>query len=396
MAEKSSPPAAIAGRMENSPLPELLTYAFNQSFSGTLVLESDEHGKSAISFSQGEVAHAFAAGQEETFANQALSAAGLPLDFLAAARQSASGTPLDVFTLVEGQRLLPPDRVEFARERFVESQALSLTRLPGHTVYGFFEGLDYLSASPGPLEPLEPLLLIFQAILLEPAVQRCRRLLDPFKRDRMSLSPSARLHEAHFDGSERAVISRLNGAPHSFEDLRLLNLTTEDRLVALIYTLRATRQVAATDTRDSRVPRTVSSQALKAVSPSERTSEADASQRTRRLSEAEAKRLWDERTMEAKALEAWASAEGDHRKLRRALAVVDQAAKTFPRNAQIRYYRGCLHKQANDVDQAMNEFRRVLDLDPENLEALRELEVLNRRAREGAKKGMFGLLRKKR
>ena len=393
MSENSSPAAAIAGRMENSPLPELLTYAFNQSFSGTLVLESDEHGKSAISFNQGSVAHAFAAGQEETFANQALSAAGLPLDLLSAARHSASGAPLDVFTLVEGQRLLQPERIEFARARFVESQTLSLTRLPGHTVYGFFEGLDYLSASPGPLEPLEPLLLIFQAILLEPAVKRCRHLLDPFKRDRMSLSPSARLHDAHFDASERSVISRLSGAPHSFEDLRLLNLTSEDRLVAL----RATGQVAATaETRDSRVPRTVSSQALKAVTPSERSNDADGSQRRGKLSEAEAKRLWDERAAEAKALEAWASAEGDHRKLKRALAIVDQAAKSFPRNAQIRYYRGCLHKQANDVDQAMSEFRRVLDLDPENLEALRELEVLNRRARAGAKKGMFGLLRKKR
>jgi cytochrome c-type biogenesis protein CcmH/NrfG len=76
--------------------------------------------------------------------------------------------------------------------------------------------------------------------------------------------------------------------------------------------------------------------------------------------------------------------------------MVDRAAQAFPRNAQIRYYRGCLHKQANNVGQAMAEFRRVLDLDPENLEALREIELLNRRASTVQRKSVFGLLRKKR
>jgi tetratricopeptide (TPR) repeat protein len=239
--------------------------------------------------------------------------------------------------------------------------------------------------------------LIFQAILIEPAVDRCRRLLDPFRHDRLNLAVTARPQDAHFDATERAVISRLDESPHSFEALRLLNLTSLDRLVALVYTLRATRQVAASGFRDSRVPRTASSQGLRSVSPDERLSLPSSGAPGRdRHKESQAKRLWDERTMEARALEAWASAEGDDRQLKKALVIVDRAAKSFPRNAQIRYYRGCLHKQANDVEQAMTEFRRVLDLDPENLEAMRELEVLNRRANAAAKKSVFGLLRRKR
>jgi tetratricopeptide (TPR) repeat protein len=235
--------------------------------------------------------------------------------------------------------------------------------------------------------------------LLEPAIQRCRKMLEPFRHDRLTISQESRAASAHFDASERSVVARLSAAPHSFEELRLLNLTSIERLVALTHALRLTKQVTPTNTRDSRVPRAASSQALRAVNATQRRSSSpaptDDAEGKRRLDPAAQRRLWQERTAESKSLEAWALAEGDSRQLSRALAVVERAAKAYPKNAQIRFYCACLHKQARDVNRAMNEFRLVLDLEPDNMEAQRELSLLRRNS-ESAKRGMFGRLRKKR
>jgi tetratricopeptide (TPR) repeat protein len=116
-----------------------------------------------------------------------------------------------------------------------------------------------------------------------------------------------------------------------------------------------------------------------------------------RYSDAQQKRYWQEQTAESKALEAWANAEsGDPIALKKAVYIVEKAIEFFPNNPQIRFYAGCLYRRAQHLDRAATEFRRVLSLDPHNLEAKRELESIGRQSLPPPSKSVFGRLLKKR
>ena len=97
---------AVAGRLDNSPLPELLAYALNHEFTGALVLESVDQARSGIHFEAGAVSRARAAGAEQALAREALAEAKLPEEDLVLAAHFARESRRDIFTAVEHLALL--------------------------------------------------------------------------------------------------------------------------------------------------------------------------------------------------------------------------------------------------------------------------------------------------
>lgn len=414
----------IAGRLDSSPIPELLAYAHNQQFDGSVVLQSESRHRSGIWFAGGQVLRARAAGLDQTLARQVLEGSGLTEADLVIASRYAQQASHDVFTAVEQLGLLTPDALEAARSAFVERQVRALGGLPGDTVFGFFPGLDTLKKSPGPLQPLASFDLIVSCLLEEPSLDRCRDQLEPIKNERLKPTGSVGIRPGSTVARVRPVIDRLKRAPHSVEELRLLNLVPERELVACVYALRLTRLVAREGSAvnrgswQSRVPRRNSSEAFR-LDPNEtinRTgmrerretlpavalpaSELDAApQRSTlppSLSPSARQRQWQEQNAESKALEAWALAEGgDPVQIKKALVVVEKAVEFFPNNAQIRFYAGCLYRLVRQHEQAARAFRKVLTLDPDHSEAQRELDLLGKRSAPPSPKGMFGRLRRK-
>jgi len=406
----------------------LLAYAFNRHFTGALVLELAGRSRSGVFFEAGGVSRARAADMEQSLARQVLEESELSNESLVTAARFARESGRDVFTAVDHLALLPPARLEQAKAAFVERQVQALTALPPDTAYGFFPELDTLKKLPGPSKPLATLNLIVTCILREPSIERCRRHLEPFKNERLVLMEHGSLDLGSLVSSARTVCARLMRAPHSLEDLRLLNLVEEHELIACIYALRLTRRVvregnaSSRPSWPSRVPRSISSQALRAAStvggagaaqgqnprdtlpevgytPSPSLpplSESEAPKR--RLTKAEQNRYWQEQNAESKTLEAWAMAEGgDATQIEKATFVVEKAVKFFPANPRIRFYAGCVYQRAGRLDEAAAEFRRVLSIDPDNTEAKRELELLTRRSGgPPPPKGVFGRLLKKR
>ena len=57
--------------------------------------------------------------------------------------------------------------------------------------------------------------------------------------------------------------------------------------------------------------------------------------------------------------------------------------ETFPEEAQIYYYLGVLYKALGKEKQARGCFRKVTDLSPNHVEALRELRLMRMRAERG-------------
>src|SRR5688572_5151974 len=275
----SDPPGAdptkdptIAGRLDASPIPELLAYAFNQQFYGSVVLQSEHQARSGILFGGGHVLRARAAGMDQALARQVLEGSGLTEADLIQASRFAQQEGRDVFTAVEQLGLLSAETLESARSAFVERQVRALGSLPGETVFGFFPELDTLKKSPGPVQPLVSFDLIVACLLEEPSLDRCRDQLEPIKNERLKPVGTVGVKPGSSVARVRPVIDRIKRAPHSLEELRLLNLVPERDLVACVYALRLTRLVVREGSVSGRpswpVPRRHSSQAFR-IDPNE-------------------------------------------------------------------------------------------------------------------------------
>ena len=60
------------------------------------------------------------------------------------------------------------------------------------------------------------------------------------------------------------------------------------------------------------------------------------------------------------------------------------------------YFMGQLHKACDQEQQALKMFRKVLDLQPEHVEAAREVRLIGmRKAKDGKAGGMFGFGKKR-
>src|SRR5690606_28704423 len=89
---------AVAGRLHNSPLPELLAYAFNHQFTGAIVLENPGKPRSGLFLKSGGVCRARAADMEQTLARHVLQKAEVTDQQLVRAAQVARGSQCDIFT----------------------------------------------------------------------------------------------------------------------------------------------------------------------------------------------------------------------------------------------------------------------------------------------------------
>ena len=65
-----------------------------------------------------------------------------------------------------------------------------------------------------------------------------------------------------------------------------------------------------------------------------------------------------------------------------AIAVYDELLQASNRDAELSYWRGMAHWQLNHTDQALQDFRRVIELEPTNFEACRSADrILSRQRR---------------
>lgn len=94
----------------------------------------------------------------------------------------------------------------------------------------------------------------------------------------------------------------------------------------------------------------------------------------------------DEPALESAALGAWMRAVDDPACRRKALKIVERACDSFPNNPRILFYLGCLLALNQRHEEAEATMRRVLDFDPEHIEAQRELAKLKKQNDEGGKK----------
>lgn len=425
----------VAGRLADSPVVELLGYAYNQRFAGELELRCDTGETLRIAFLEGRVDAVTAPSIAEASQRHALEG-HLPPETLQFAQEHARAQGGDLLTAVETLQLLPPETRHLIRAECVTSQIVALCRLRGDTSYTFHSG-----GTPGTERPLalslDPLALIVSCILAEPALERARRSVQAFQEAPLTLVSGHEFDAGELRGASRSCVKRLQARPHSFNELEQLHAGAKDEVTALVYALLLTGAVALRTgpsehprpMHASHVPRSISSHGVRAVGPepqvdprrppttraggyaavgeSERVpvpqgprafrkqpsrppktaperlaSERGTAQPPRQTAAGEGGRratVSQECEAEAKVVNAWMMGEADRSFLEKARVFSGKVVKLFPKNPRIRFCFACLERRAGNYDSAIREFARVLELEPGNIDARNELDQLMQR-----------------
>lgn len=370
---------SLQGRLLDHPLAELLAFAVNNGLSGTLILEPPGHRATRIGFKAGRVFRAQSPEDDSTAMLDALELL-LPPESLEFAQTHAREHGVHLFTAVERLALLPAESLELSRRAFLKRQVETAGRLPEGTSFCFVGEQADLSQFPGPAEPLEPVSLVVSSLLSHRhGLSRAREHIDPFKHDKLSLSPKAPIEKSAFTGAMRAIVTRLERTPESLWELRQSRQLPDDELMALIAALWLTGNLISPRSRISSPARDshVAPPATSAVPPRKSfvrpTAGKPQTSAGRGAREQQAKEL----EAEAKVFEAWLKCEADPSRAERTSTLIDRVVNLFPRNPRIRYYNGCVHKLANRPERAAEEFQRVLVLEPGHHDARRELGLLN-------------------
>ncbi len=385
-----------SGLISDSPLVELLGYAFNRRFSGRLVLNSSSADSIGLGFEDGRIISALLPTDSDGRREQAALESYLPPEALMFTAQHANTHGLDLFSAVESLVLLPSESVQLARADFIKRVVLDSCLTPPDTRYAFFPGSAQLAGAVSVHTPPDPLGLILSCIQTEPALERARRSVRAFAHERLSLSERMPIEDRGLSAPCRAWLARLERAPCSYVDLLRLNPAAGDQLVALLYALlimglvrmRTGPSEQPRPVHQSRIPRSISSQAVRAVShATDRPApEPGASVRSPgprepdpQSPEAARKRTEQECAAEAKVVQAWMLGEADRTYLERSRLFVGKVVQLFPHNPRIRFCFASLLKRAHELESAIEEFELVLQMDPTNIDAKNELEQLLRR-----------------
>lgn len=400
----------VAGELNDSPLVELLAYAFNQRFTGVLALQAPGAEKLGVGFEAGRVNAVRAPALNDACQARALEA-HLPPETIGFAQDHARLQRCDLLSAVEALQLLPTETRRLVRAEGITEQLVALCRLRQDSSFAFIPG----AACDGGTRlerSLDPLALITTCILAEPAIERARRSVDAFRDDALSLVPTHAIDPAELRGVSRGCLRRLAERPYTFSELRRVQPGTDDETVAFVYALFLTGQVALRTgpserprpMHHSHVPRHNSSHGMRVpmvehLGPTapRRRRQPNTRPRTapkqeprstmhpppaghRPLSRAEmldAKtRAQQEAQAEAKVANAWMMGEADHTFLEKARVFTGKVVQLFPENPRIRYCFACLQRRAGRTDAAIREFARVLEVDPGHVDAKSDLDQL--------------------
>lgn len=400
-----------AGRIASADLVLLLAKALEVRFTGTLNVQSQSLGRSTFLFEAG-APEAVRAPRQGRLVSSELSDVLPPeqIDFL---QKHAAAHGVDELTALGHLHLLPELTLRRLREHCLLRALSELVEAPVALDYRFTKekekSNDFVRA------PLDPL-LCFATVLAK------GRDLTSYKQAVTSirqaiLKPVGTALPTELPAVTRQVLLALRREPVSFETMRLRRIAPEEALIASIWALlatgglRAEPKTSALPPKSSAVP--PKSSALPPTAsvlpphsqraPSTRVPPAS-TVRPRAITEAQSplysmpvrtsqvptrapgpsteapasSRGGEEMSVESASFDAWTRAVADPRCSDRALRVAERAAARFPKNPRILFYLGVLQVKCGLGQEGEQTLRRVLKLDPEHIEAQKELHAVQR------------------
>jgi curved DNA-binding protein CbpA len=234
---------SVTGTLGKSPILHLLVSALEHVSSGTLVIETPAGARSALGFNQGIPTKFKAAEPVERFGSVLVT-----FGWLDESASEKSFGEASVCGMLHGEYLvkkgiLSADVVALGlRCQMLRKLSWACTLDPS-SVYGLYDGQDFLARWAGVGTPLSPLRAAWQLAREMPESATLLDLVGRFESQAMRFHPRAALDKFGFDTAERAVLDLLKARPQTLTDLTRLNVLPLPILHRAIYVLALTRQL---------------------------------------------------------------------------------------------------------------------------------------------------------
>jgi tetratricopeptide (TPR) repeat protein len=437
----------VIGHLHAASIAELLVTALTRQLTGSLVLETPAHEKSAIVLRAGHVIKLRTATLMEPLGGLLLAGGLVDAATLATGLLRARQEKVRLGASLLSMKAVRAEHLEAMLGEQLARRISWLSRLPSTSAFGFYADVDWLAEQPE--SAADPWALIWRsvrdALELQP---RQRALLAGLESQPLRVTASAQVDRLGLNAAEQALVQGLREHTESLP-LSLRRATLDpDRLERLLYVLVLTGQLESALAPDPapeawrglepmshltrQKPHAEQASAEPTPAPvralEDRIEQAlDRATRARRVQERakhalEATRAFqaaeecvrrqqferaqdfarqaseaDAMNAEYLALHAWLRMHGGELSQPAAaaqiLAALDRAVSKERSNTRIRFYRAQVLKQLGRHEDAFKDFRFVARQEPSHLDALREVRLHLMRSRKRQKSsGVFSRL----
>ena len=237
----SDPRPTATSRISSTPIPKLLVHATQRSLTGTVVLETPNHEKSAIYFEKGAPAKVMT-GARVHFLGECLRDLGLIDEALyrQTLNQAVQERRLHGQVLVGAGKLTRQDLLLGLREQIRRKIVRLAEQLPGDTVAGYYDGQNLLERWGGAEStPVASLLLVWPCLRNSPDHADIDQILAKLEGRILRLQRSAQVNSLKLSRDEQAVVDVIRAKPQSMPEL--LDLGFDEGLIRrLVYAFAIT------------------------------------------------------------------------------------------------------------------------------------------------------------
>ena len=237
-----SAPSAT-GTLERSPFLHLLVSALEHESTGTLVVESPDGSRSALLLDRG-IPFKFKTAEPVHRLGSILATLG----WLEESQREESFVEAAAVGKLHGEYLVETGMLTaHVVERGLRLQMLRklawACKLPGSSVYGLYEGQDFLARWAGAGTPISPLHAAWRLARDAQESASLSSLIERLNSQPLKIHPESVLEKFGFDSAERAVLDVLKARPQTLAELAKLNVLPAPILQRVVYILALTRQI---------------------------------------------------------------------------------------------------------------------------------------------------------
>lgn len=239
----SAPRPIASGVLSKTPLSNLLVYILDRELSGTLVLETAEGAKSALSFVRGVPAKA-RTSDPVIYLGRLLMEQNLIDDNVEALTLSRVASEKKLF----GQLLLEQNAL--TREQLIKALQEQVTRkvewmcgLPPTTAYGFYQDTDFLQGYGGEPTPIRPLAALWRGVRRFGPDSLVESSLDRLGERPLRFHPDAAIKKFGLNAAENSVIDVIRAKSQPLSSLLRADLIDSQTLRRLVFVLFITRHL---------------------------------------------------------------------------------------------------------------------------------------------------------
>ena len=233
---------SATGTLEKSPVLHLLVSALEHEMSGTLVIETPTGERSALLLDRGIPTKLRIAEPVERFGSVLVKLGWFDEQTSEKSFEEAAAAGKLHGEYLTESGVLNADVIMRGLRQQMLHKLLWACSLEPTSVYGLYEGRDFLARFAGAGTPISPLHAIWQLALAMEESSSLNNLVGRFESQAMRIHPRAVLEKFGFGAAERALLDALKARPQTVPELKRLNILPAPVLHRAIYALALTRQ----------------------------------------------------------------------------------------------------------------------------------------------------------